>query len=117
MTGTRHWEPGELERVTVDSVRAGLDRAGCRRVAVLPVRAGVVRVVVAGWTRRRRTAARRAVFVALRRQHEDECWRLVPGAPASWRQACRSWVTVRDAGLDWFDEQGRDYLEHLAAQP
>lgn len=110
-------EPGELERVIAAAVRAGLERAACPYVAVLPVRPGAVRVVVAGWSRRRRTAAQHAVFAALRQQHEDEFWRLLPGSGRTGvRHLGRSWVAVRDEGLDWLDDQGRDYLEHLAAQ-
>jgi hypothetical protein len=107
--------PEQMERVTVASVTAALDAVGCRVTAVIPRREGVVRIVISGWTKPRRRAAQRAVLDALHPTKRAEYLGLDPvGMTQRWRP-WRTWVTVRDPGLDWLDDQGRNYLEHMHA--
>lgn len=103
--------PSEMQRVTVESVRATLDGAGVRFVGVWQWRVGVVCVDVTGWTQKARRRAQQAVCAALEPKGFSEFWHVPPaGQGYRWRP-WETWVAVYDAGLEWFDGQGRDYLE------
>lgn len=70
--------PQDLERVTVDSVRACLDAAGVRHDRIRPVRHGVVRVDVTGATAARRHAAQSVVLAVLDGKFAEHWWRSYP---------------------------------------
>lgn len=107
--------PSELERVTVATVRAALDEAGVRHGRVWVFRRGVVRVDVRGWTGAGRRRASMAVYQALEPKKLSEFWTVHPLCRRYRWRPWLSWVSVRDPGLEWFDDQGRDYLEAQAA--
>lgn len=66
--------PGEMERVTVDTVRAALDNAAVRYTRVWLFRRGVVHVDVQGWTAAARRRASMAVNQALEPKTFSEFW-------------------------------------------
>ncbi|WP_337822289.1 hypothetical protein [Amycolatopsis sp. A1MSW2902] len=107
--------PSELERVTPDSVRAVLGAARVAYSRVFTRRPGVVRIDVRAIRRSERRARQRAVLASLESQRDDELWLVRPaGVTYRWRWWA-TWITVRDAGLDWVDPAtGLDYIAALA---
>jgi hypothetical protein len=103
--------PAEMKRVTVATVGAELETAGVEPVRIREVQRGIVRVDVHGWTRAARRRARHEVCKALAPLKFREGWTVHPiSMTYRWRPWC-SWVTVRDAGFDWYDEHGLNFIE------
>ena len=103
-----------MKRVTPDSVRAVLT-AGCvAHGRVFVVRPGIVRIEVSAVLSGRRRAHLTAVVLALEPLRHTEGWSIRPvGLSYRWRPWV-TWVTVRDAGLDWIDpDTGLDYIATL----
>jgi hypothetical protein len=103
--------PDALKRVSVDTVREVLDRAGVPFVCIWPtIENGVVRVDVTAWPGRRLATARECVAQAFDDLRVSDWWLVRPsGRTYRWRP-WRTWVTVRDPGTEWRNPDGRDFL-------
>jgi hypothetical protein len=106
--------PAQMKRVTPESVLAVLTAACVAHGRVFMFRPGVVRIEVGAVLPGRRQARLTAVVLALEPLRQTECWGITPvDITYRWRPWV-TWVTVRDAGLDWIDpDTGLDYIATL----
>lgn len=104
--------PQDLERVTIETVRSALGSARYRDV--YEASPGVVLVEVSGWTRARRQRAQSEIHAALAPKKFDGSafWTVRPGGMTYRRIPPRTWVGVRDAGLDYAMADGRSWIDH-----
>jgi hypothetical protein len=105
--------PSEMARVTVDSVSEYLASAGVDVSQVWPVRLGVVRIEVVGFTPRRRRQSLARATAALEQRKRSDHWGVLPASRLSgyrWKPWRRG-INVTDPGLDYHDpDSGGNWL-------
>ena len=103
--------PGQLKRVSADSVREVLETAGVPYACIRPTTDnGVVRIDVTDWPGARLSRTRERVAQAFDALRRTDSWLVRPAGRTYPFRPWRTWVTVRDPGTEWRNPDGRDFL-------